>query len=353
MSAQKHRRFLSLVVILGLSHGCGTVAGGPKPPGQPATGPGGAEYSHAKVEAMRTGQGPTEYWVFSPSDPRPEQAPVVIFLHGWGGVHPRVYGAWLQHIVRKGHLVVYPRYQLEDKLRTPGDVMLSGAKDAVREAWVYLTTESAVKPEAQRLVWIGHSMGGVLAVKAAVTAGELGVPPAGALLLIQPGGHDVVPLGDLAALPADAVVEIMTGDEDTLAGESGAKAIAAALADNPARRVEILSMRSERRSRPSLVADHFAPLGVARDFPPEAIVGGDMDMPGGPLREWNRERRQNRYDLDALDYFGFWKIGDALLDATFRGRNLEFGFGDTEEQRFMGNLSDGTPVVPLLVERAN
>lgn len=351
MRKQDHRLFALLFGFLSFAYGCGTQAG-VTPPGQPATGPGGAEYKHASVEAMRTGQGPSEYWVFTPNDPRPEQAPVVIFLHGWGGVHPRVYGAWLQHIVRKGHIVVFPRYQLEDKLRTPGDIMFAGAQEAVQDAWAYLTTQSAVKPGAERTVWIGHSMGGVLAVKVAAAASTLGLPPAGALLLIQPGGHDVVPLGDLSALPLDAVVEIMTGDEDTLAGESGAKAIAAALSGLEGRRVEILTMRSERRSRPALVADHFAPLGVARDFPPANIVGGEMDMPGGPLRDWRRERRQNRYDLDALDYFGFWKVGDALLDATFRGTNLEFGFGNTSEQRFMGTLSDGTPVTPLIVEPA-
>jgi hypothetical protein len=77
-----------------------------------------------------------------------------------------------------------------------------------------------------------------------------------------------------------------------------------------------------------------------------------MDLPGGPFRDAMREHRQDRNALDALDYFGFWKVGDALLDATFRGRNLEFGFGNTNQQRFMGTLSDGTPVTPLLVEPA-
>jgi pimeloyl-ACP methyl ester carboxylesterase len=271
-------------------------------------------------------------------------------MHGWGGVHPRVYGAWIQHVARKGHIVVFPRYQFEDKLRTPGDVMFAGAGTALQEAWRMLNEQGPVRPRADKIAWIGHSMGAVLSVKLAADAATLGLPPAGSLLLVQPGGHDVAPLGDLTALPLDTVVEIMTGDKDTVAGDSGARAIRDALSSTPGRRVELISMRSERRSRPKLNADHFAPLGVAAGFPPANIIGGDMDLPGGPLRDRLREARQDRFDVDALDYFGFWKVGDALLDSTFRGQNLEFGFGNTDQQRFMGTLSDGTPVIPLLVE---
>ena len=265
-------------------------------------------------------------------------------------MHPRGYGAWIQHIVRKGHIVVYPRYQYEDTFRTPGDVMLAGASEAVQAAWTQVNNEGPVAPLPDRIVYMGHSMGGLLSAKIAANGEVLGLPPAGALLLVQPGGHETVPVGDLHAVPEDAVVVIMTGDEDTIAGEGAASEIRTALAGSADRRVEWIRMRSERRSRPDLIADHFAPLGAADDFPPNPIIGGDTEIPGGWLQDRLRECRQNNYEINALEYFGFWKIGDALLDATFRGENLEFGYGDTDAQRFMGTLSDGTPVIPLLVE---
>ena len=37
--------------------------------------------------------------------------PVVLFLHGWGATRPRYYGPWLDHLVREGNAVIYPRYQ--------------------------------------------------------------------------------------------------------------------------------------------------------------------------------------------------------------------------------------------------
>lgn len=339
---------MMLVVFLPLC-GCGLVPG-PRPPGQPASGPGGADYKHDSLVARRIGEGPTEFWIFTPNDPQPVEAPFVVFLHGWGAVHPRAYGAWIQHIVRKGHIVVYPRYHYEDQFRTPGDVMLSGASQAIQDAWELLNIEGPVTPLPDRIVFIGHSMGGLLSAKVAAQTDALGLPPAGALLIVQPGGHDTVPVGDISGVPEDAVVEIVTGDEDSVAGEGTALAIRDALADSTTRRVEMVRMRSDRRSRPDLIADHFAPLAVTEGFPPKPIIGGDARVPGGWLQDRLREYRQNRYDINALEYFGFWKIGDALLDATFRGENLEFGFGDTDEQRFMGTLSDGTPVTPLVVE---
>jgi len=347
---RKPEGFLYLIALaFAFAQGCG-LQPGPRPPSQPASGPGGADYKHESVVARRTGEGPTEFWIFTPDDPQPTEAPFVVFLHGWGAMHPRAYGAWIQHIVRKGHIVVYPRYQYEDEFRTPGEVMLAGAAEAIQDAWALLNAEGPVTPLPEKMAYIGHSMGGLLSAKIAANAEDLGIPPAGALLIVQPGGQDTVPVGDLSAMPEDAVVEIMTGDEDSISGQAGALEIRDALADSVNRRVELIRMRSERRSRPDLIASHFAPLGVTPDFPPVPIIGGDAEVPGNWLQERLRECRQNSYEINALEYFGFWKIGDALLDATFRGENLEFGFGGTDAQRFMGTLSDGTPVTPLLVE---
>lgn len=341
------RRWLAAATVC--AGGCGTVAA-VRGPGQPLSGPGGADYKHTAVHAQRFGEGVDEYWVFSPDDPRPAEAPCVIFLHGWGALHPRAYGAWIQHMVRKGRIVIYPRYQYADKLRTHGDVMLEGARGAVKAAWSRLNESGPVRPIQDRIAWFGHSFGGVLAAKLAASSAADGLPPPAVLLLIQPGGEDLVGLDSLKTLPPEILVEFLVGDADTLAGDTGARAIAAALTDGADRRLELVRIRSDRRSNPPLIADHFAPLGAAPDFPPQPIEGGDTDLPGGPFRDRIRERRTEQYGVDAIDFYGFWKLGDALLDAAFDQRNLEFGFGDTPQQRFMGVLSDGAPVTPLVVE---
>ena len=72
------------------------------------------------------------------------------------------------------------------------------------------------------------------------------------------------------------------------------------------------------------------------------------------MRGDDRERRgpgsSGREATDTLDYFGYWKWFDALIDAAFFGRNRGIALGDTPEQRFMGKWSDGNPVTEPEVE---
>jgi hypothetical protein len=38
-------------------------------------------------------------------------APVVVFLHGWGGTDPAFYRPWIDHLARRGNVVLWVRYQ--------------------------------------------------------------------------------------------------------------------------------------------------------------------------------------------------------------------------------------------------
>ena len=69
------------------------------------------EPRHKGVRRFDIGQGPRSYWLYEPDQPRPEKAPVVVFLHGWFAVNPGFYGAWIDHLVRDGRIVIFPRYQ--------------------------------------------------------------------------------------------------------------------------------------------------------------------------------------------------------------------------------------------------
>ncbi len=52
---------------------------------------------------------------------------------------------------------------------------------------------------------------------------------------------------------------------------------------------------------------------------------------------------------DALDFYGFRKLFDALADAAFYGRNRAYALGNTPQQRYMGAWSDGRPVKELVI----
>jgi hypothetical protein len=53
--------------------------------------------------------------------------------------------------------------------------------------------------------------------------------------------------------------------------------------------------------------------------------------------------------VDALDYYAYWKLFDALTDAAFYGRNRDYALGGGRNQTHMGRWSDGKPVEPLQV----
>src|SRR5512137_414974 len=81
------------------------------PPAQPKSGPGGADYPHQAVISKFYGKGGTAYWLFEPSSPAPTSAPLIVFNHGWILMEPRHYDAWIEHLVKRGNIVVLPRYQ--------------------------------------------------------------------------------------------------------------------------------------------------------------------------------------------------------------------------------------------------
>src|SRR5688572_29134181 len=145
------------------------------PPAQPATGPGGKQYAHTRVIKNRYGAGSEEYWIFEPDTPKPATAPVVVFLHGWGGMNPLYYGAWLDHLVKRGNIVIYPRYQAT--LLTPIREFTPSTLAAIKDAVKRLQNECGhIKPDLNKFAVVGHSVGGLLAASVAALAEESKLP---------------------------------------------------------------------------------------------------------------------------------------------------------------------------------
>src|ERR1044072_8672256 len=155
------------------------------PPLQPQTGPGGKQYLHAAVVKNRYGTGGEEYWIFEPDSPRPSTAPVIVLLHGWGGMNPLYHCAWIDHLVKRGNIVIYPRYQanLLTPIRDFTPNTLTAIKDAVRR----LKTEKGhVRPDLSKFATVGHSVGGLLAASVAALADESRLPRVRAVMFVEP-----------------------------------------------------------------------------------------------------------------------------------------------------------------------
>lgn len=328
------------------------------PPAQPASGPGGADYACRTVLARVYGDGGRAYWLFEPADPAPAHAPVIVFTHGWGAIQPMLYGAWIDHIVQRGNIVVYPVYQAN--LFASPRSFTANAIAAVQDALRRLRHEPGhVVPEVEHFALVGHSMGGVISANIAAQAARAGLPRVGAVMCVEPGKTWGMPsfatlkLEDLSRMPEDTLLLCVVGDRDQVARDIDAKRIFHESTKVLAANKNYLILSSDEHGQPPLHATHLAPLAINRKY-----QTGTDDPPAVPLAP---PAGQGGNDtvlahvtpalalVDTLDYYGTWKLFDGLCDAAFYGKNRDYALGNTPEQRYMGQWSDGTPVKELQV----
>ncbi|UCE73506.1 MAG: alpha/beta hydrolase fold domain-containing protein [Methanomassiliicoccales archaeon] len=292
-------------------------------PSQPSEGPGGTDYFHSKVISNCYGSGALQYYLFEPDAPKPSTAPLVVFIHGFGGVRPSTYDSWIEHIVKKGNIVVFPVYQ---SIASSFSNFTSNTLKAVLDAINKLQEENHVRPELDNFATVGHSVGGILSANIAALAQKSGLPTVRAIMSVQPGKSPLPKIEDLSKIPSDTLLLAVVGDRDTIAGDKDAKKIFYAAQQIPPENKDFVTMVSDQYDFfSSLTADHFAPCCTS----------------SGGLGSGS--------DADALDYYCLWKLFDALTDAAFYNENREYALGNTPQQRYMGEWSDGRPVKELTV----
>jgi acetyl esterase/lipase len=321
----------------------------PTPPAQPETGPGGKVETNKSVIKNRYGTGAKEYWIYEPDSPKPATAPVVVFLHGWGGMNPFYYGAWIDHLVKRGNIVIYPRYQ--GGLLTPREEFIPNSLAAIKEALSELQTEHGhVRPDLTRVASVGHSLGGILAASVAALASESGLPKFRAVMSVEPGitrRPVSVPLADLSQIPADTLLLAVAGDRDTLVEDEDAKRIYYESSRIPAGNKNFIKLVTDDHGKPALIASHRVATALNKDYDNGEAERMDQSALANRRPGVGSDSPQIP-TTNALDY-GLWKLFDGLCDAAFFGKNREYALGNTAQQRFMGKWSDGVPVKELIV----
>ncbi len=307
-----------------------TPSARPSPPNQPTSGPGGSDYRFDQVRAERVGAPPTGFWLFSPeraADTDP--LPVVVFLHGFSAVDPFGYGAWIDHIVRRGAVLIYPEYQTKDLTQTSSAKYQPNAIAGIEAAIALLGADHAGPVDLDSIAIVGHSLGAVLSLNIAALAGGLKLPHVAAVMSAEPGGCAEcggissligLPYVDLSGIGQDTRVIVVVGEDDQVVTDEGARAAWAMLTNVPAEHRDYVVIHSDHRGNPPLIADHYAPLAA-----------------------------NDKADIDAMDWYGTWKLFDLLTDCGFHDQGCESSFGGTTIETYMGEWSDGTPVVPLSV----
>ncbi len=307
-------------------------------PAQPTSGPGGSDYTHADVIMHNYATQPDGFFIFEPASPAPDSANVVVFIHGLDIVNPYLYGAWINHLVKQGNIVIYPKYQDAASV-VPATEFNANTVTALVNAFDTLTQAGHVKARTQNVVVAGHSYGGLMTANMGILAATSGFPVPKALFSCQGYTDNTTDtrLPDYSIMPAEMNMLILVGDNDAIVGTTFGHFLMDSTINVPTSHKNLITHHSDNHGSPSIGATHFEPCSRADEF----------DTGEGNLFTTVCEFGTK---TDAVDYFCYWKLLDALMECTFYGQNCNYAFGDTPEQHGMGEWSDGQPLVALTVE---
>ncbi|PHN05033.1 hypothetical protein CRP01_18580 [Flavilitoribacter nigricans DSM 23189 = NBRC 102662] len=306
-------------------------------PAQPLAGPGGADYVCDSVQMYDFAEKPYGYWLFEPGgDQRPDSAQVVVLIHGYGAYNPMIYGDWIEHLVRRGNIVIFPRFQRNLFFPRPGKFGDHAAR-AIRDALLELEQPQYVRPVADYLVVAGHSYGGVVSADLGVNFVDYGIPQPRAILLCAPGSGPLKGgrLKTYKAMPKNTKLVIMASEGDRVVGDEFARLVFETAVHTPER---------------NLIYQYRDSIGIGAGHSQCYAVNLEFD---NGRRNPTANRALRRASCNALDYYGYWKILDALISCLDSGDYCRYALGNTLEQRMLGYWSDGRPVRALEVITPN
>lgn len=298
-------------------------------PGQPATGPGGSDYSFGDVTQYDYGTNGSgsDFWLYEPNTPTPDSADVVVFIHGLGETNPKLYGAFIKHLVRKGNIVIYPRYQKD--LNTSNTTFNDSCAKGILRALDTLQLPGHVKPRTAHFFILGHSVGGILTANMSMLYQQYGLPKPLTAFSMQPGAAGFLS-PDYSAFPADVMYLSLVSENDIIVGTAPGTTIYNQAVNTPTSIKNLVHTYADNHGSPGITASHFDPLA------------GDAAFDNGETNLFIAASGSG--PVDAFDFYCTWKLQDALMDCALHNQNCEYAFGDTPEQHGMGNWSDGTPV---------
>ena len=309
-------------------------------PEQPDSGPGGKDYKYNNVLLISKDKKADGFALFIPNEPKPDAADVVVFLHGLAQVNPKMYGGWIEHLVRKGNIVIYPRYEVIGTFSKRFEAnAVAGIKNGLSEIESRCRNQdTCVQPNLENFAVIGHSYGATLSANITLRAQEHGLPKVKALMVNQGWyGPDISLSRGYSAMPEDTKLLIVVGSTDAVVGRHFGRRLMRQTRVNPRFKNLVTHRLDNHNLFAPINAGHDEPLSLNRKFDNGEIT--PLVAIALPLTRTN-----------VVDYFCYWKLSDALLNCTFRNADCQVAFGDTPQQRFMGRWGDGTPVRELRVK---
>lgn len=316
-------------------------------PVQPASGLGGSHYAHQSYRVTEGGSGDDAWYVFEPMEPQPASAPLAVVMHGYfefTGYDTML--AFIENTVKKGEVVIYPRWQTGPVTPCAGPYNIEPCVDAalngIRGGLGYLQGSSErVQPQLAKARYFGFSFGGIVTANFLNRWQQYGLPFPNVIFLDDPhdGGYtgpDEPALDDsLAGIPAATRLVCHSGAhgvfDDVYTGvgsleatgqpkrDGSCNAIFARLGHVPEQNKALVLTSEDDHGDPALTSDHGVCTGAGTA-------------------------------VDAYDWGFCWRVWDALKHCAYDRRDCESAIGSTPQNRHIGLWSDGTPIFGLKIQ---
>ena len=307
-------------------------------PLQPTTGPGSNNfiYSSTTLYDYGTNANADGFWIYEPAGPVPDSANVVVFIHGWGETNLKFYGAFIDRIVRAGNIVICPRY--EKTVDTVYGTYTDSCARGIQRALAVLQTPGHVKPRLYNYFVLGHSMGGVLTANMTTLYNYYNLPKPLAAFSMEPGAYITnLLLPDYSGFPSDVKYLIAIGHDDGVVDSTSGKFLFYQTTSVPTSHKNLVCQYADSHGTPAITATHFEPCAITNNTVYDDGESNIVTLVSTGVPP------------DAVDFYCYWKLWDALYNCALNGNNCDVAFGNTPQQRSMGNWSDGTPLTPLYV----
>lgn len=305
------------------------------------------------IKVIYQGNGPDRSYAFFPADQNAEKLPLVIFLHGWMGTNPKNFGALIDHLVRRGSVVVYPVYQTDGN--TAPQIITDTAAKSISQIIQLLEKEKPNLIDQQKTMYYGFSMGASMSINFATNPNKYGVPLPKGMVLAAPGDAKHVAHKELAVsivnesiskVPLNIPIALLSGQEDKTIGVPTALTYWNEICHQPRQKI-LITWPPGKSNDESISSGHGAPGAPddRYDFP-------NIYEPT-PIDTLARlESFPESKSINNLDFYGQWKIVTGFLDAIKNSTVPNWIFSEEKIISDLGKFKNGENYPSASIEKS-
>jgi len=264
-----------------------------------------------QVEIIEDYEAETGYLVYLPKAQK--NGEVVVFIHGYGAINPMIYGGWIKHLIAKGYVVIYPRYQ--DKiLGTKAKLFAVNVAVAISKAQKAIQEENVMLNGIYH--YTGHSYGGAICGYIGVFHEELGLPKPSSILMSQPGTGPLngLKLNSYEGFDVSIPFAIIVGSKDLTVGESMGRMIYQSSRDSNQKL--FIRHKPDNKIDPPITATHYEPYSI------------DADLDIG-YENYTLKKAIQKAKIDEVDRL-YWSVHDQLMQQPESLFDNEIALSDHE-----------------------